>query len=151
MNFWKIILAAIVIYGAGVTTGALLINRVDHSPVQPPRHPDAAPATNPASMTNNPSLKSAHLPDTLSKQFLQRLDSQLHLTADQRDAIQKIITDGQNLVHKTVQDARLEIRDQLTPDQQHEFDDMLKKPAHHPSAATNAPPAQAAPAPARQP
>jgi hypothetical protein len=141
VNFWKVILAAIVIYGAGVTTGGLFINRVDHCQV----HPEASAITNSFSGTNNPALKPAHLPDTLSKQFLQRLDSQLHLTADQRDAVQKIITDGQNLVHKTVQDARLEIRDQLTPDQQREFDEMLKRPAHHPSGATNAPPATVKP------
>ena len=31
MNSWKVILATVVIFGAGVMTGGLLVNYVDHS------------------------------------------------------------------------------------------------------------------------
>ena len=34
MNSWKVILAAVVIFGAGVLTGGLLVDYVDHSPLQ---------------------------------------------------------------------------------------------------------------------
>ena len=146
MNFWKVILAAIVIYGAGLTTGALLIGRLNRAPAQSARHQDAPGAGSMVSQTNNAGSKPARLPDTLSKQFLQRLDAQLHLTPDQCVAIQKIISDGQNLVHKTVQDARLEIREQLTPEQRSEFDEMLKRPPHHPPGGTNAVAVHAGPA-----
>jgi Spy/CpxP family protein refolding chaperone len=81
----------------------------------------------------------------LSNQFLQRLDAELHLTPEQRDAIQKIITDGQNLMHKTMLDARLEIREQLTPEQRSQFDELVKRPPHRPPNATNAPPVLSGP------
>src|SRR6516164_1708077 len=68
------------------------------------------------------------LPEILNKQFLQRLDEELHLTQDQREAIQKIITEGQNQMRKTMMDARLEIREQLTPEQRSQFDELVKRP-----------------------
>ena len=140
MNFWKVILATFVIYGAGVMTGGLLVNRVDTEP-RNPHHADASPRA----LTNNPAARPPHLPDIMNKQFLQRLDAELHLTADQREAIQKIISDSQNLIHKTVQDARLEIREQLTPEQRSCFDELVKRPPRRPPNATNAPPVLSGP------
>jgi len=67
----------------------------------------------------------------LSKEFLQRLDGDLRLTKDQHEAVQKIIDDGQNSVRKAVQDARLEIREVLTPEQRKAFDEMVKRPFHN--------------------
>jgi hypothetical protein len=150
VNFWKVILATIVIYGAGVITGGLLINRVEHShPRNPHRMETAADSggsnlqTNSTGLqTNNPSgSKPARLPEMLSKQFLQQLDEELHLSADEHSAIQKIITDSQNLMRKTMTDARLEIREQLTPAQRNQFDELVKRsPSRRPPGSTNAPP-----------
>lgn len=149
MNSWKIILATIVIYGAGVMTGGLLVSHVDHShPRNQHRAETPAVSGNPASQTNSANSQTngqaasrpARLPEILSKQFLQRLDAELHLAPEQHEAVQKIITDGQNLMHKTVQDARLEIREQLTPEQRVQFDEMVKRPPRRPSGSTNAPP-----------
>ncbi len=145
MNFWKVILATIVIYGAGVMTGGLLVNHVDRSRFRPAHRPDSpAAAVNANSPTNAPgqpaSKSPPRLPEMLSKQFLQRLDEELHLSADQHSAIQKIITDSQNLMRKTITDARLEIREQLTPEQRNQFDDLVKRPPRRPAGATNAPP-----------
>jgi hypothetical protein len=141
VNSWKVILATIVIYGAGVMTGGLLVNHVYHSH---PRnlHRAETPATpgNSISPTNGQgqvASKPARLPEMLSKQFLQRLDAELHLAPDQHEAIQKIITDGQNLMHKTMLDARLEIREQLTPEQRSQFDDLVKRPTRRPLNSTN--------------
>jgi hypothetical protein len=89
--------------------------------------------------TNQPPGR-PRVPEILSKQFLQRLDEELHLAPDQREGIQKIITDGQNLMRKTMQDARLEIREQLTQEQRAQFDDLVKRPARRPQNPTNAPP-----------
>jgi hypothetical protein len=151
VNSWKVILATIVIYGAGVMTGGLLVNHVDHSHSKNPHHsetPGTAVITNSNSQTNGlgqSASKPPRLPDILNKQFLQRLDAELHLTPDQRDAIQKIITDGQNLMHKTVLDARLEIREQLTPDQRSQFDELVKRPTRRATNSTNAPPVLSGP------
>jgi hypothetical protein len=75
----------------------------------------------------------------LSKDFLQRLDGDLHLSKDEHEAIQKIIADGQNQIRKVVQDARLEIREVLTVDQRQQFDELMKRPFHKPLFNTNAP------------
>jgi Spy/CpxP family protein refolding chaperone len=144
VNFWKVILATIVIYGAGMMTGSLLVNHVDYSPVKSSHRPDA-PATsgNSNSRTNAPGQqapKPARLPEMLSRQFLQRLNEELRLAPDQHEAIQKIITDSQNLMHKTMQDARLEIREQLTPEQRSKFDELVKRPPRRTPNSTNAPP-----------
>jgi len=146
VNSWKVILATIVIYGAGVVTGGLLVNHVHHSYIRNPRRTEAASSTNSVSPTNGQNQavsRPPRQPEILSKQFLQRLDAELRLTPDQHDAIQKIITDGQNLMHKTMLDARLEIREQLTPDQWNQFDELVKRPPRRPPNSTNAPPANA--------
>jgi hypothetical protein len=61
----------------------------------------------------------------------------LQLTKEQHEAVQKIINEGQNAVRKAVQDARLEIRDALTPEQQKQFDELVKRPFKRPIFATN--------------
>lgn len=152
MNNWKIIFATAVIFGAGVITGGLLVNYVQHPHFKSQRAKfpaaDARPATN--AVTNNLSVRppenaKSRPPEILSKQFLQQLDGTLHLTADQREAIQKIISESQNQIHKVIQDGRLEIREVLTPEQQKQFDELVKRPFHRPIYGTNAPAALPAP------
>jgi hypothetical protein len=147
VNSWKVILATIVIYGAGVMTGGLLVNHVYRShPRNPRRVETPAASSNSASSTNSQNQatsKPPRQPEILSRQFLQRLDAELHLMPDQHDAVQKIITDGQNLMHKTILDARLEIREQLTPEQRSQFDELVKRPPRRTPNSTNAPPANA--------
>jgi Spy/CpxP family protein refolding chaperone len=155
VNNWKVIFATVVIFGAGVITGGLLVNYVQ------PSHPRAraphksaapvevrAPATNPVG--HPPEAAKLRPPEILSKQFLQRLDDDLHLAPEQHEAIQKIINDGQNLMRKVIQDARLEIREVLTPEQRQSFDELMKrpfrKPLFNPNAPVVLPPATNAPA-----
>lgn len=142
MNNWKVIFATVVIFGAGVITGGLLVNYVQHSRPKAARHPAAMVEVHPA--LTNQLLRPAEapkprLPEVLNKQFLQRLDEELHLATNQHEAIQKIIGDGQNQMHKVIQDARLEIREVLTPEQRKKFDELVKRPVHKPIFGTNAP------------
>lgn len=142
MNNWKVIFATVVIFGAGVITGGLLVNYVQHSRPKAARHPAATGEVHPA--LTNQLLRQAdapkpRLPEVLNKQFLQRLDEELHLATNQHEAIQKIIGDGQNQMHKVIQDARLEIREVLTPEQRKKFDELVKRPVHKPILGTNAP------------
>ena len=135
MNEWKVIFATIVIFGAGVVTGGLLVNytvhphavRVDHhAPVT------VATVTTP---TNNPPKNVAavkpHLPEILSKQFVDQLDCELDLTIGQRADIDRIIADSQDNMRKAVSDVRLEsrqkIREKLNPEQKKKFDDLFKQ------------------------
>jgi uncharacterized membrane protein len=140
MNNWKVIFATVVIFGAGVLTGGLLVNYVQHSNYKLKHKTEAK--TEPCPITNSVATnavihpaetnKPPRLPEVLSKQFLQNLDEGLHLTKEQREAVQKIIAEGQNQMRKTIQDARLEIREELTPEQQKQFDELMKRPVHKP-------------------
>lgn len=150
MNNWKVIFATVVIFGAGVITGGLLVNYVDHSrPKSAKPKPVAMSETRPA--TTNTTNASTNLvaksadnskprpPEILSKQFLQQLDEKLDFTAEEREAIQKIIAEGQNQVRKVIQDARLEIREVLTAGQRKQFDELMKRQFRKPIYGTNLP------------
>ena len=152
MNNWKVIptivLATVLIFGAGVFTGGMLVDYVKQG------HPRAAAKRSPAGPTNpvplvtvaaiantNPaSAKPLRPPEVLSKEFLQRLDAEIRLDKEQHEAVQKIISDGQNEMRKVLQDARLEVREVLTPQQRDQFDELMKRPFHKPLFTTNAPP-----------
>lgn len=147
MNNWKVIFATVVIFGAGVITGGLLVNYVQHSHPRAVHKTAAAPEVH-ASVTNQPATNQGvraadapklRAPEILSKQFLQRLQEELHLTPEQNETIQKIISEGQNQMRKVMQDSRLEIRDVLTPDQQKQFDDLVKRPNRKAGINPNAP------------
>ncbi len=152
MNTWKIIpsivLATVLIFGAGVFTGGFLVHHA--KPGAPKKN--SAPATNSVSRTTNASpvppppasqAKNAPpLPEILSKPFLLKLDERLQLTAEQHKAVEKIIIDGQEGVKKVVRFARLEIREQLTPEQVKDFDALMKRPNRKPAPETNPPPPQ---------
>ena len=150
MNNWKVIptivFATVLIFGAGVFTGGMLVDYVKQAHPRPMvKRSPAAAQTNSASAAN-PAGKPLKPPEILSKEFLQRLNGDLQLTPEQHEAVQKIINEGQNSVRKAVQDARLEIREVLTPDQRKSFDELVKRPFHKPIFATNAPSANVSPA-----
>jgi Spy/CpxP family protein refolding chaperone len=156
VNYWKVILATVVIFGTGVVTGGLLVNYVEHTHSRnshrtpTPTSVAALPHTNSVagSETNNPSKP--RLPEIWSKEFVGHLNDELLLAPEQREKIEKIIAEGQELNHaiwtnnsaqmrKVVQDARQQIREQLTPDQRKEFEELMKRPPRKPSSTTNAP------------
>jgi len=143
VNNWRliptIVLATVLIFGAGVFSGGMLVDYVKQPhPRMVAKRP--APPNPPAeNAATNAAAKAIRPPEILSKDFLQRLDGELHLTKDQHDAVQKIINEGQNAMRKVVQDARLEIREVLTPEQRNDFDELVKRPFHKPVFPTNAP------------
>ncbi len=147
MNNWKVIptivLATVLIFGAGVFTGGFLVNYVKQSHPKPAKRQVASIApTNsvpPTAATNPPTAKSPKPPEILSKDFLQRLDAELRLTVEQREAIQKIINEGQDQMRKAMQDARLEIREILAPDQLKQFDELMKRSFKRSIFGTNSP------------
>ena len=140
MNNWKVIFATVVIFGAGVLTGGLLVNYVQHSHPKGLRKSVAETRSATPSQGAHPAdTTKPRLPELLSKQFLQRLEEGLQLTAAQHDAIQKSLTEGQNQIRKVMQDSRLEIRALLTPEQQKQFDELMKRPSRKSLLPTNAP------------
>jgi hypothetical protein len=151
VNYWKVILATIVIFGAGVITGGLLVNHVEH-PTRPLftfRQP-ARPAPPARALYENmpPEVR----PEILKTNFVQLLNDNLDLNPRQREQIRKIIAQAQQNTHdlwKLVapqfqlvwHDTRQQIRDVLTSKQQREFEFLMRQQhalRHQPS--TNAPP-----------
>jgi hypothetical protein len=145
VNNWKVIptivFATVLIFGAGVFTGGMLVDYVKQAHPHPGIVHTKPPTQPPVAPTNNPNMMATRQPpQVLSKELLQRLDGDLHLTKDQHEAVQKIISDGQNEMRKVMQDARLEIREVLTPEQRDQFDVLMKRPFHKPIFNTNTPP-----------
>jgi Spy/CpxP family protein refolding chaperone len=137
VNSWKVILAAVVIFGAGVLTGGLLVNYVDHW---------------------HWNLQRPRPPEIWRKDFLEHLDKALKLTSAQHDAIKKIISDGQERnrqiwtnaapeMRQTLEEVHRQIRAELTPDQQKRFEKLLKRFAPQRDNAPPGPPPSTNPPP----
>ena len=148
MNNWKVIFATVIIFGAGVITGGLLVNYVHLSEHRGGSHKTTAqpqPGTNTAVQTTgtNPVSATIRLSEGLNKSFLAKLDTALALTPEQHKCIDKIIGAGQEPMRKVLVEVSHNIREQLTPDQRKKYDDLLKpfRPSgsHHATPATNQP------------
>jgi hypothetical protein len=155
VNSWKVILAAVVIFGAGVLTGGLLVNDIDHSFLQNVRLPFVGTGPHPQTEGHDQlrpeEFPRPRSPEMLKKEFIERFDNALKLTPAQHDAIQKIITEGQEQNHqiwtnsgvapkmrRVMEEVQQQIRAQLTPDQQKQFETLVKQlaPRHPPRGKT---------------
>jgi hypothetical protein len=160
MNSWKIILATVVIFGAGVLTGGLLVNHVKDRPQGDAEPPTAGANTRPSADTHEPArspeVPLPRLAERLSKEFVHHLTDSLHLTPEQRNAIAKIVADGQERNHviwtnvapqmrKVIQDVNQQIRAELTPGQVKQFEELMKQHPPRRSPGTNTPPEVALP------
>jgi hypothetical protein len=156
VNYWKVILATVVIFGAGVLTGGLLVDNVDYSHQRNPRRPQVSAEMRPQSDRNDQPRQQESArprqPEMFSKQFVQQLDDALRLSPEQRDKITKIIADGQERnrqvwtnyipqMHKVTLDVQQQIHTELTTNQWKQFENLMKpRPARRPASGTNAPP-----------
>jgi Spy/CpxP family protein refolding chaperone len=127
VNSWKVILATMVIFGAGVVTGGLL---VQHARLGGVRHPQRASG---AVHATQPSPAGV-----MRIEFLRRMERELDLVPVQREPIDKILKDGQERTKKlmdTVEPRRREefkrtleeFRAVLTPEQRSRFDGVVKQ------------------------
>lgn len=146
MNNWKIIpsivLATVLIFGAGVFTGGLLVNYVKRGVSKKSSNVITnvvvCPTnTSAASPTNTIAKLSPPLPEIFTKPFLSKLDEQLRLTSDQHKAVEKIIDEGQDSIKKAVRSSRLEIRELLKPEQLKQFDLLMKRSPPKNNSGTN--------------
>ncbi len=160
MNSWKIILATIVIFAAGVTTGGLLVNHIDRAnrmnrrpPGLPDIHPPGGEREPGRGMGMGMEFPRPRQPELLNTNFVKRLDDALKLTGEQRSTCERIIAEGQEQnrsiwtnnaeqMRRVMQDVRRRLHDALTPDQQKQFDDLMRRAPRRPPGATNAPEAQ---------
>jgi uncharacterized membrane protein len=146
VNSWKVIVATVVIFAAGVMTGGLLVNYVQHShprnnhrqQADGEAHPPAEAHESPSHTNNLANLPRPRPPEILGDKFVQQLDDALQLTPDQRASIQKIIADGQERNHsiwtnssaqmrEVIQDVRHRVREILNTDQQKQFEELMRR------------------------
>jgi hypothetical protein len=143
VNSWKVILATMVIFGAGVITGGLLVRHVA-TPVKlrPPRL-----------FSGNTNAPAANVtPAQLQRiEFLVRANRELDLSTEQRERIEKILRDGQERsrkiwesvapdMRKELQSVREKIRAELSPEQRHKFEELMKRTARPAGRAGEQPP-----------
>jgi Spy/CpxP family protein refolding chaperone len=126
VNYWKVILATMVIFGAGVITGGLLVHHVSPGWGRRPARAGARPAQ----------LSAAGL---MRLELLRRMAQELDLTPEQREPANQVIKEGQDRMKKlmvdTIEPRRREVYRQtieefralLTPQQRKRFDALLKK------------------------
>jgi Spy/CpxP family protein refolding chaperone len=155
VNTWKVILATVVIFVAGVLTGGLLVHHSNQSgAVQ--KNPEMVHT---ASLQNTNASREFKLPPPLMgplrKDFVDRLQRELKITAPQKERIEKIICDGQEQtriiweeiapdMHETIIETKEKIRAELTPEQQSKFQELFKPKARMPAkpvSPTNTAPA----------
>jgi hypothetical protein len=126
VNSWKVILATVVIFGAGVLTGTL-VARYSASLYEHPRR-------------QGPGFRSAEFgsPGGMRLEFLRRIGRELDLNAEQQERIDRVLKQSQDRTRKLmepvgpqlrqeVQRAKVEFREVLTPAQQERFDLILKQ------------------------
>jgi len=160
MNSWKIILAAVVIFCAGVITGSLLIQQVPAKSTGNADRPAVEPAARPPADNRDASFKpevpQPRLVEKLSKEFVRRLDRELHLTLIQSNHIAGIVAEGQERnrvlwtnvaphMRRVMQDVHQQIRAELTPEQLKQFEVLMKQQPPRRPPPTNGPPDLAAP------
>jgi len=111
---WKVILATLVIFGAGVVTGGLAVKRVQ---VSSPERPG-----------------SIHQ----RAEFMRRMEKRIVLTPVQREQIEAILSEGQERTKKLweqigpkmkeeFQRTSNRIREELTPEQKIRFEELLQE------------------------
>ncbi len=128
MNTWKVIFATIIIFGAGVVTGGLLVKEAVEKP-NPQRQP-VAPIGTRVFMPGQAGVVRVEL--------LRRAERELNLTRDQREQIDKIISASQERTKKLMEPVTPKIREELqqtkdkfvavlTPEQRTRFEELLKQ------------------------
>jgi len=117
---WKVILATMVIFVCGLTTGAILTRTMI-----PKTKPALAALPAPAQTTAPPILQMQRAT------FFRVLDKQLDLTGEQRDQIGKIMKASQErtqpIWNEELKNVRDAIRAVLTPEQRKKFVELLKR------------------------
>ena len=126
VNAWKPILAALVIFAAGVVTGGLTVQ------IRQPR-----PPPNPGG--NAPIKKVPAMPrEAQLRELSRRMQAELDLAREQRDRIEAIVRDSQEgmkavrdevgkKIGEEFREMLHKIRSELTPDQRKKFADIMKQ------------------------
>jgi hypothetical protein len=151
VNSWRVILATMVIFGAGVVTGGLLVQHSDSG-----RARQAVVEPTSGAQPGPPRTAPYILAYSSRLDFLRRLQRDLDLTPEQGDRIDKLLRQSQvNIVESwqwaeadtgdVLQWTKDEFRKVLTPVQQARFDELLKRPTRPRDPHRQSGPAERAP------
>lgn len=151
MNAWKIICATLVIFVAGIITGAALVKfaqgrggRMNHrlptefTQQNNPRSSESPNRRNDPEFANRSGEQPGQQPGLLNRQFVSGLDRQLKLTPEQRDKVEKLMLEGQERIRqmrsklepemrKEMQSVNEQIKTILTPEQREQFERIMKQ------------------------
>lgn len=149
MSVWKVIFATLVIFGAGVITGGLFVNRMHHTAPAPAAADQ--PAKHPLDVWERPQVNTNAAPHSLKvkNDFITRFGVQLELTTEQRGRIEQILSDSQKrtkeisdsvapYVREEVRHTRELIRNELTPQQLQKYDEIFRPKKKNDPAKKNA-------------
>ena len=126
MNTWKPILAALVIFAAGVVTGGLTVKL---------RTPPAAPR-GPRPVDQRPLITQRW--EGQLRELARKMEKQLELSADQRGRIEAIVRDSQSRMRgiwdevaprarEEFRRTRQQIREVLTPEQRKRYEELFRE------------------------
>ena len=152
---WKVILATVIIFAAGVITGGVLVHKVQRPERPRPLPPFARPQ-------QGPPPEVMPRPWFARREFLDRMDHQLNLSREQYDRIAKILQDSQERTRRIVgrvnpeiqeelRHVRREIRAQLTPEQAKGFEELQHELRGRPRPPGDNPETRRGPPPRREP
>lgn len=125
MNAWKVILATLVIYSAGLITGGLLV-RQGRPFMPPPQRPPFTPREEP--FASHPMLQ---------ERFLEQMRVRLDLTPEQFARLKTIFAESRERtriitdlvrpeMQAEIQHVRKRIHDELTPEQRRRFEELMR-------------------------
>jgi Spy/CpxP family protein refolding chaperone len=141
VNTWKVIFATVVIFGAGVVTGGLLVK---YSAVQTPARPQHGQTNRPVQPISAGGMRI---------EFLRRVERDLNLTPDQREQVDRILAASQERskkimepvtpkIREELQQTREQFRAVLSPEQKIHFDELLKQQQQQRQRDQHRPPAR---------
>jgi Spy/CpxP family protein refolding chaperone len=145
VNAWKPILAALLIFAAGVVTGGLTVRLKSQAPNRPDRLPTQG----------SDRIWPARRAEADVRDLSQRLQGRLKLTPHQRERIEGIVKESRERMRSIAEDMapktreefrqmRERIREELTPEQRKDFEEVFRQRDAVRHRATGEPPQQPA-------
>jgi hypothetical protein len=143
VNAWKIILATVIIFGAGVVTGGLLVSHASHAKVKQPRALTSAnpPAHWTPPLREFPRRAENELQLSFEQrriEFLLNATRELKLSPEQHKRIERLVRESQEQtrklweqvgpqMRKELVEVKEKIREELTPLQRKRFEELMKR------------------------
>lgn len=143
MKIWQVIIATLVIFGAGVVAGGVLVSYSDRAQHRSVRFHKPEQHRTGGSISNSRDEKfpqAFNLPPHggLRTNFVEKLQHDLKLTPEQHLHIEKIVAESQERTRelwkqagqpfrKEVQETKEKIRAELTPEQREKFEELTQR------------------------